>query len=181
MYRRVINDLTRLGARVVSEGERKVRVRSCERRRLIYCPQHRPAQERHAHPRRVRHLVGNGQLAVKTGIDPPQNVVLAGTAAVDLKNGVARVCRMPASTCAWTAARSEDLRVSWSPPLGSEGFISIFAVVRHDSGMVLAGRIRAIGMAEDDSVFGSLPTSRRRSGRGCFPGGTPSCSRRCAA
>ena len=41
--------------------------------------------------------------------------------------------------------------------LGSEGFISVYAVVEHDSGAVFSGpMIRAIGMAEDESVFDEI-------------------------
>ena len=136
---RVINDLTRLGARVVSKENAKVHVSGhASAGELIYC--YNIVQPKNVMPihGEVRHLVGNGQLAVKTGIDPQKVVLAEDGVTVDLKDGV---------------ARSED-ELETRRTLGSEGFISIFAVVERDSGMVLAGpEIRAIGMAEDDSVF----------------------------
>ena len=122
----------------------------------------------------VRHLVGNGQLAVKTGIDP-QNVVLAEDGVtVDLKDGVARVSGVVPCEYVYVDGRSigeisED-ELATRRTLGSEGFISIFAVVEHDSGMVLAGpEIRAIGMAEDDAVFEEIlpDVDEGVEGRGC--------------
>mgnify|MGYP000418382081 FL=1 len=156
---RVINDLTRLGARVVSKENAKVHVSGhASAGELIYC--YNIVQPKNVMPihGEVRHLVGNGQLAVKTGIDP-QNVVLAEDGVtVDLKDGVARVSGIVPCEYVYVDGRSigeisED-ELEMRRTLGSEGFISIFAVVEHDSGMVLAGpEIRAIGMAEDDSVF----------------------------
>ena len=156
---RVINDLTRLGARVVSKENAKVHVSGhASAGELIYC--YNIVQPKNVMPihGEVRHLVGNGQLAVKTGIDP-QNVVLAEDGVtVDLKDGVARVSGIVPCEYVYVDGRSigeisED-ELEPRRTLGSEGFISIFAVVEHDSGMVLAGpEIRAIGMAEDDSVF----------------------------
>ena len=156
---RVINDLTRLGARVVSKENAKVHVSGhASAGELIYC--YNIVQPKNVMPihGEVRHLVGNGQLAVKTGIDP-QNVVLAEDGVtVDLKDGVARVSGVVPCEYVYVDGRSigeisED-ELETRRTLGSEGFISIFAVVEHDSGMVLAGpEIRAIGMAEDDSVF----------------------------
>ena len=156
---RVINDLTRLGARVVSKENAKVHVSGhASAGELIYC--YNIVQPKNVMPihGEVRHLVGNGQLAVKTGIDP-QNVVLAEDGVtVDLKDGVARVSGIVPCEYVYVDGRSigeisED-ELETRRTLGSEGFISIFAAVEHDSGMVLAGpEIRAIGMAEDDSVF----------------------------
>lgn len=156
---RVINDLTRLGARVVSKENAKVHVSGhASAGELIYC--YNIVQPKNVMPihGEVRHLVGNGQLAVKTGIDP-QNVVLAEDGVtVDLKDGVASVSGIVPCEYVYVDGRSigeisED-ELETRRTLGSEGFISIFAVVEHDSGMVLAGpEIRAIGMAEDDSVF----------------------------
>lgn len=156
---RVINDLTRLGARVVSKENAKVHVSGhASAGELIYC--YNIVQPKNVMPihGEVRHLVGNGQLAVKTGIDP-RNVVLAEDGVtVDLKDGVARVSGVVPCEYVYVDGRSigeisED-ELETRRTLGSEGFISIFAVVEHDSGMVLAGpEIRAIGMAEDDSVF----------------------------
>ena len=175
---RVINDLTRLGARVVSKENAKVHVSGhASAGELIYC--YNIVQPKNVMPihGEVRHLVGNGQLAVKTGIDP-QNVVLAEDGVtVDLKDGVARVSGVVPCEYVYVDGRSigeisED-ELETRRTLGSEGFISIFAVVEHDSGMVLAGpEIRAIGMAEDDSVFEEiLPDVTQALKDAAVPGG----------
>ena len=175
---RVINDLTRLGARVVSKENAKVHVSGhASAGELIYC--YNIVQPKNVMPihGEVRHLVGNGQLAVKTGIDP-QNVVLAEDGVtVDLKDGVARVSGIVPCEYVYVDGRSigeisED-ELETRRTLGSEGFISIFAVVEHDSGMVLAGpEIRAIGMAEDDSVFEEiLPDVAKALKDAAAPGG----------
>ena len=175
---RVINDLTRLGARVVSKENAKVHVSGhASAGELIYC--YNIVQPKNVMPihGEVRHLVGNGQLAVKTGIDP-QNVVLAEDGVtVDLKDGVARVSGIVPCEYVYVDGRSigeisED-ELETRRTLGSEGFISIFAVVERDSGMVLAGpEIRAIGMAEDDSVFEEiLPDVKQALKDAAAPGG----------
>jgi len=136
---RVINDLTRLGARVVSKENAKVHVSGhASAGELIYC-------YNIVQPKNVMPIHGD--------------VVLAGDGVpVDLKDGVARVSGIVPCEYVYVDGRSigeisED-ELETRRTLGSEGFISIFAVVEHDSGMVLAGpEIRAIGMAEDDSVF----------------------------
>ena len=175
---RVINDLTRLGARVVSKENAKVHVSGhASAGELIYC--YNIVQPKNVMPihGEVRHLVGNGQLAVKTGIDPQHVVLAEDGVTVDLKDGVARVSGIVPCEYVYVDGHSigeisED-ELETRRTLGSEGFISIFAVVEHDSGMVLAGpEIRAIGMAEDDSVFEEiLPDVTKALKDAAAPGG----------
>ena len=175
---RVINDLTRLGARVVSKENAKVHVSGhASAGELIYC--YNIVQPKNVMPihGEVRHLVGNGQLAVKTGIDPQHVVLAEDGVTVDLKDGVARVSGIVPCEYVYVDGRSigeisED-ELETRRTLGAEGFISIFAVVEHDSGMVLAGpEIRAIGMAEDDSVFEEiLPDVTKALKDAAAPGG----------
>ncbi|MCI1662539.1 MAG: ribonuclease J [Actinomyces sp.] len=156
---RVINDLTRLGARVVHKANAKVHVSGhAAAGELIYC--YNIVQPKNVMPihGEVRHLVANGQLAVKTGV-PPQNVVLAEDGVVvDLADGQARVAGAVPCEYVYVDGRSigeisED-ELETRRTLGTEGFVSVYAVVEHDTGTVLASpTIRAIGMAEDDSVF----------------------------
>lgn len=159
---RVINDLTRLGARVVSKENAKVHVSGhASAGELIYC--YNIIQPKNVMPihGEVRHLVGNGQLAVKTGISPESVVLAEDGVTVDVKDGIARVSGVVPCEYVYVDGRSigeisED-ELETRRTLGAEGFISIFAVVEHDSGTVLAGpTIRAIGMAEDDSVFDEI-------------------------
>ncbi len=156
---RVINDLTRLGAHVVHRGNAKVHVSGhAAAGELIYCYNIvQPANVMPIHGE-VRHLVANGQLAVKTGVDP-RNVVLAEDGVVvDLADGLARVagavpCEYVYVDGSSIGEISED-ELETRRTLGSEGFVSVYAVVEHDTGTVLAPpTIRAIGMAEDDAVF----------------------------
>ena len=175
---RVINDLTRLGARVVSKENAKVHVSGhASAGELIYC--YNIIQPRNVMPihGEVRHLVGNGQLAVKTGIDPRHVVLAEDGVTVDLKDGVARVSGVVPCEYVYVDGRSigeisED-ELATRRTLGSEGFISIFAVVERDSGTVLAGpEIRAIGMAEDDDVFEEiLPDVTQALKEAAAPGG----------
>ncbi|WP_312348931.1 ribonuclease J [Actinomyces sp.] len=159
---RVINDLTRLGAHVVHRGNAKVHVSGhASAGELIYCYNIvQPANVMPIHGE-VRHLVANGQLAVKTGVDP-RNVVLAEDGVVvDLVDGLARVAGAVPCEYVYVDGRSigeisED-ELETRRTLGSEGFISVYAVVEHDTGTVLAKpTIRAIGMAEDDGVFDEI-------------------------
>ena len=159
---RVINDLTRLGAKVVHQANAKVHVSGhAAAGELIYCYNIvQPANVMPIHGE-IRHLVANGQLAVLTGVKP-ENVVLAEDGVVvDLCDGHAQV--VGAVPCEYIYVDgssigeiSED-ELATRRTLGSEGFVSVYAVVERESGMVLASpTIRAIGMAEDSSVFDEI-------------------------
>ena len=159
---RVINGLTRLGARVVHSGNAKVHVSGhAAAGELVYCYNIlRPANVMPVHGE-VRHLVASGALAVKTGV-PPNRVVLAEDGVVvDLADHKARI--VGAVPCGYvyvdgssvgtiTEAELKDRRI-----LGDEGFVSIFAVVSASDGSVLAGpQIHARGVAETDDVFDAV-------------------------
>lgn len=161
---RVINGLTRLGARVVHGGNAKVHVSGhASAGELLYC--YNILKPRNVMPvhGEVRHLVANGALAVKSGV-PADRVVLAEDGVVvDLVDGKASV--VGAVPCGYvfvdgssvghiTETDLKDRRI-----LADEGFISIFAVVSSTDGKVLATpTIQARGFAEDDKVFdGILP------------------------
>lgn len=159
---RVINGLTRLGARVVHSGNAKVHVSGhASAGELVYV--YNVLRPRNVMPihGEVRHLVANGALAVRTGV-PADRVVLAEDGVVvDLVDGRASVAG--AVPCGYvyvdgssvggiTEAELKDRRI-----LGDEGFVSIFAVVSSADGKVLAGpQIHARGVAEQDSVFDAV-------------------------
>lgn len=159
---RVINGLTRLGARVVHGGNAKVHVSGhASAGELLYC--YNILQPRNVMPvhGEVRHLVANGALAVKSGV-PADRVVLAEDGVVvDLVDGRASV--VGAVPCGYvfvdgssvggiTEADLKDRRI-----LGDEGFISIFAVMSSTDGKVLGKpQILARGVAEDDKVFDAI-------------------------
>jgi len=161
---RVINGLTRLGARVVHSGNARVHVSGHSGAgELLYCYNIvKPKNVMPVHGE-VRHLVANAALAVKTGV-PPERVVLAEDGVVvDLVDGKASVvgavpCGLVfvdgSSVGAITETELKDRRI-----LGEEGFVSVFAVVDSGTGKVIAGpQVLARGLAEDDKVFdGILP------------------------
>ena len=161
---RVINGLTRLGAKVVHSGNARVHVSGhASSGELLYCYNIiRPRNVMPVHGE-TRHLVANAEIAMSTGV-PRDRVVLAEDGVVvDLVDGVARV--VGAVPCGYvyvdgssvgeiTDADLKDRRI-----LGEEGFVSIVVVVDSATGKVLAGpEIHARGVAEGDEVFeGILP------------------------
>ncbi len=131
---RVINGLTRLGARVVHSGNAKVHVSGhASAGELVYV--YNVLKPRNVMPvhGEVRHLVANGALAVRTGV-PPERVLLAEDGVViDLVGGKASI--VGAVPCGYvyvdgssvggvTEAELKDRRI-----LGDEGFVTILAVV----------------------------------------------------
>jgi len=156
---RVINGLTRLGAKVVHQGNARVHVSGhASAGELLYCYNIvRPRNVMPVHGE-VRHLVANAELAVKTGVPADRVVVVEDGVVVDLVDGVAKVTG--AVECGYvyvdgssvgeiTEVDLKDRRI-----LGEEGFISIVVVVDSGSGKVVAGPdIHARGFAEDDGIF----------------------------
>jgi ribonuclease J len=165
---RVINGLTRLGAKVVHQGNARVHVSGhASAGELLYCYNIlRPRNVMPVHGE-TRHLVANRDIAISTGIAPERVVLAEDGVVVDLVDGVAKV--VGAVPCGYvyvdgssvgeiTDADLKDRRI-----LGEEGFISIVVVVDSGSGKVLAGpEIHARGFAEGDEVFdGILPQIER--------------------
>ncbi len=156
---RVVNGLTRLGAKVVHQGGARVHVSGhASAGELLYCYNIlRPRNVMPIHGE-VRHLVANGAVAVRSGVAPERVVLAEDGVVVDLVDGRARIVgAVPcgyvyvdgSSIGAITEVELKDRRI-----LGEEGFISIFTVVDSATGKVLAGpQIHARGVAEDDAVF----------------------------
>ena len=159
---RVINGLTRLGAKVVHQGNARVHVSGhASAGELLYAYNIlRPRNVMPVHGE-VRHLVANADLAVRTGVPRDRVVIAEDGVVVDLVNGVARIAGsipcgyvyVDGSTVGEiTEADLKDRRI-----LGEEGFISIVVVVDSGSGKVVAGpEIHARGFAEDDAVFAKI-------------------------
>jgi ribonuclease J len=154
---RVINGLTRWGARVVHRGNALVHVSGhASAGELLYC--YNVVKPRNVLPvhGEIRHMLANAALARATGVD---NVVIAEDGVVvDLLDGVATVAgKVPcgyvfvdgASVGDITESDLKDRRI-----LGEEGFISVIVVVDSVSGKVSGGpEIHARGFAEDDAAF----------------------------
>jgi ribonuclease J len=159
---RVINGLTRLGARVVHSGNAKVHVSGhASAGELLYCYNIlRPKNVMPVHGE-VRHLVANAALAVRTGV-PADRVVLAEDGVVvDLVDGKASV--VGAVPCGYVYVDGSSVgevtenELKDRRTLGEEGFVSVFAVVSTATGKVLAGpQILVRGMAEDAAVFDEI-------------------------
>ncbi|MGO1561327.1 MAG: ribonuclease J [Actinomycetaceae bacterium] len=160
---RVINGLMRLGAKVVHQGNAKVHVSGhASAGELLYCYNIiRPKNVMPVHGE-IRHLVANGALAVRTGIDPARVVLAENGMVVDLVDGRARI--VGAVECGFvyvdgtsvgevTETELKDRRI-----LSEEGFIAIFAVVDKKGGSVVSGpHIEARGMAEANAFDDILP------------------------
>ncbi|MDN5745723.1 MAG: ribonuclease J [Nocardioidaceae bacterium] len=157
---RVINGLSKLGARVVHKGNALVHVSGhASAGELLYC--YNIVKPRNVLPvhGEVRHMLANGDLATQTGVE---NVVYAEDGVVvDLVDGVASV--VGKVDCGYvfvdgqsvgdvTEAELKDRRI-----LGEEGFVSVIVVVDSVSGKVSSGpEIHARGHAWKDADFESI-------------------------
>jgi ribonuclease J len=159
---RVINGLTRLGAKVVHGGNAKVHVSGhASAGELLYCYNIlRPRNVMPVHGE-VRHLVANGALAVAAGVDPKRVVLAEDGVVIDLVDGEASI--VGAVPCGYvyvdgsSVGEITDVELKDRRILGEEGFVSLFAVVDSATGKVLAGpEIHARGFAEDDAVFDEI-------------------------
>jgi ribonuclease J len=159
---RVINDLTRLGARVVHKGNA-----------LVHVSGHAPAGEllyvlNMVRPRNFmpvhgewRHLQAHAELAALTGV-PAENIVVAEDGiVVDLVGGKAAVSgKVPCgyvfvdglSVGEVTESSLKDRLI-----LGEEGFISVVVVVDSTNGKLVAGpEIHARGSGIDEAGFSEV-------------------------
>ncbi|MDO5025545.1 MAG: ribonuclease J [Trueperella sp.] len=156
---RLINGLTKLGAKVVHQGIAKVHVSGHSAQgELLYC--YNIVQPEYVMPihGESRHLVANGAVAVKTGV-PPENVLLCEDGSViDMKDGVCQIVgEVP---CGYvfvdgsSVGEIGEAELTDRRTLGQEGFIALFAVVDGQTREIIAGpHIQARGMAEDDTIF----------------------------
>lgn len=156
---KVINKLTRLGARVVNKDNAAIHVSGhCDEGELLYF--YNIVQPKSAMPihGEHRHLVANGLIAVKTGVDP-HNVVLAEDGdVVDLYNGHAAV--VGSVPCGYVYVDGQSVgeigeeELEKRRILSEEGFVSSFLVVDTDTQEVISGpKIYLNAVAEDESDF----------------------------
>jgi len=159
---RVINGLTRWGAKVVHKGNAKVHVSGhASAGELLYF--YNLAKPRNVMPvhGEWRHLRANGDLAILTGV-PSERIVLAEDGVtVDLANGIAKISgKVPCgyvyvdglSVGDITEASLKDRRI-----LGEEGFISVFLVVNTDTGKIVGGpEIHSRGAGIDDASLAAV-------------------------
>jgi len=154
---RIINELTRLGARVIHKGNALVHVSGhASAGELLYVLNLvRPSNFIPVHGE-WRHLKAHADLAAQTGV-PPANIVIAEDGVVvDLVGG--RISVAGIVPCGYiyvdglsvgevTEASLKDRLI-----LGEEGFISVVVVVDSTSGKLVAGpEIHARGAGIDDA------------------------------
>lgn len=159
---RVIDGLTKLGANVVHKGNAKVHVSGHSAAgELLYCYNIlKPKNVLPIHGE-YRHLMANAALAMQTGVNPEQVIVIEDGGVVDLRDGVAKHVGQVACNMLYVDGKAvgkiteDDLRDRRI--LAAEGFISIFAVIDPKTGQVVEGpEIKARAYAEADHVFDDI-------------------------
>ena len=156
---KIINKLVQMGARVVNRDNAAVHVSGhCNEGELLYM--YNIVKPKCAMPihGENRHLIANGLIAVKTGVSP-DNVVLAQDGdVVDLYHGKAAV--VGSVPCGYVYVDGDSVgeltedELEKRRILGTEGFVSCFAVVDTDAAEVVSGpKIFLNAVAEDESEF----------------------------
>ena len=156
---KVINKLVQLGARVINKDNAAIHVSGhCNEGELLYL--YNIVKPKCAMPihGEHRHLVANGLIAVKTGVDP-KNVVLAEDGdVVDLYHGNAAV--VGSVPCGYVYVDGDsvgeltDEELEKRRILGTEGFVSSFVVVDTANANVVSGpKIFLNAVAEDEADF----------------------------
>ncbi len=160
---RVINGLTKLGARVIHKGNALVHVSGhASAGELLYC--YNLVKPRNAMPvhGEMRHLHANAELARSTGIPQRNIAVVEDGMVVELRKDkpIRVVGQIDADYVFVDGSTVGDLSESDLTDrriLGEEGFISVIAVVSLSQGQVISGpEIQARGFAEDPAVFDSI-------------------------
>ncbi|MFF7995410.1 ribonuclease J [Kitasatospora xanthocidica] len=156
---RVINGLTRWGAKVVHKGNAKVHVSGhASAGELLYffniC---KPRNLMPVHGE-WRHLRAAAELGIATGVPRNRVVIAEDGVCVDLEKGVARIVGKVQAGYVYvdgssvgdiTEASLKDRKI-----LGEEGFISVFVAVDSANGKIVGGpTIQARGSGIDDNAF----------------------------
>ena len=159
---RIINELTRQGARVIHKGNALVHVSGhAAAGELLYC--YNIVKPKNVMPMHGewRHLRANAALAVKTGVASDRVLIAEDGVVVDLKNSVAKI--VGAVPCGYvyvdgssvgdiTDSLLKDRRV-----LGEEGFISVITAVDIVNSKVISGpQVHARGFGESEAVFDEI-------------------------
>ena len=156
---RVINELTRFGAKVVHKANAMVHVSGhAAAGELLYC--YNIVKPRYVMPihGEWRHMKANAELAIQAGVPRSNALIIENGVVVDLIDHEAQV--VGAVPCGFvyvdgqsigdiTETSLKDRRI-----LGEEGFISVIVVIDSQSGKIVAGPdIHARGFNEDMALF----------------------------
>lgn len=156
---RVINELIRLGARVVHKSNALVHVSGhAAAGELLYCYNIvKPTYVMPIHGE-WRHLRANGAIAKSSGVRSENVLIAEDGVVVDLSKGKAAI--VGSVPCGYvyvdgtsvgdiSEASLKDRRI-----LGEEGFISVVVVIDAQTGKIVAGPdIHARGFVEDETLF----------------------------
>ncbi|CAB4744414.1 MAG: RNase J family beta-CASP ribonuclease [Actinobacteria bacterium] len=156
---RIINELTRFGAKVVHKANAMVHVSGhAAAGELLYC--YNIVKPKYVLPvhGEWRHLKANAELAISAGLPRANAIIIENGVVVDLVDHEASV--VGAVPCGFvyvdgqsigdiTETSLKDRRI-----LGEEGFISVIVVIDSQSGKIVAGPdIHARGFNEDMALF----------------------------
>ena len=156
---RVINELTRFGAKVVHKANALVHVSGhAAAGELLYC--YNIVKPKYAMPihGEWRHLKANAELAIQAGVLRENTFIAENGIVIDLVDHVAEVAGAIPVGFVYVDGQSigditedslKDRRI-----LGEEGFISVIVVIDSQSGKIVAGPdIHARGFNEDEALF----------------------------
>ncbi len=156
---RVINELTRFGAKVVHKANAMVHVSGhAAAGELLYC--YNIVKPRYVIPihGEWRHMKANAELAVQSGVPQSNTLIIENGVVVDLIDHEAQVVGCVPCGFVYVDGQSigditetslKDRRI-----LGEEGFISVIVVIDSQSGKIVAGPdIHARGFNEDMALF----------------------------
>ena len=156
---RIINELTRFGAKVVHKANALVHVSGhAASGELLYC--YNIVKPKYAMPihGEWRHLKANAELAIQSGVPRENTFIAENGIVIDLVDHVAEVAGSVPVGFVYVDGQSigditedslKDRRI-----LGEEGFISVIVVIDSQSGKIVAGPdIHARGFNEDVALF----------------------------
>ena len=156
---RIINELTRFGAKVVHKANAMVHVSGhAAAGELLYC--YNIVKPKYVLPihGEWRHLKANAELAIQSGVPRENTFIVDNGVVIDMVDHVAEVVgAIPVgfvfvdgqSIGDMTESSLKDRRI-----LGEEGFISCIVVIDSQSGKIVAGPdIHARGFNEDVAMF----------------------------
>ncbi|MEY3752958.1 MAG: ribonuclease J [Actinobacteria bacterium] len=156
---RVINELTRFGAKVVHKANAMVHVSGhAAAGELLYC--YNIVKPRYVMPihGEWRHMKANAELAIQAGVPRSNALIIENGVVLDLIDHEAQVVGSVPCGFVYVDGQSigditetslKDRRI-----LGEEGFISVIVVIDSQSGKIVAGPdIHARGFNEDMALF----------------------------
>ena len=156
---RVINELTRFGAKVVHKANAMVHVSGhAAAGELLYC--YNIVKPKYVLPvhGEWRHLKANAEIAIQAGVPRENAFIIENGIVVDLVNHEAEVVGSVPCGFVYVVGQSigditesslKDRRI-----LGEEGFISVIVVIESQTGKIVAGPdIHARGFNEDEALF----------------------------